>query len=122
MAKFSDLLTIKTYGRDVFIRGTPEDEDIQLAQEAMIEIAESVASQQYRLVVLDEANVAVRYGLIKVQQILDLLDQSPKGIEFIITGRHADPRLVARADLVTEMQEVKHYYQQGVKARVGVEK
>ena len=122
LAKFSDLLTIKTYGRDVFIRGTPEDEDIQLAQEAMIEIAESVASQQYRLVVLDEANVAVRYGLIKVQQILDLLDQSPKGIEFIITGRHADPRLVARADLVTEMQEVKHYYHQGVKARVGVEK
>ena len=122
LARFSDLLTIKTYGRNVFIRGTPEDEDIQLAQEALKEIAESVASEQYRLVVLDEANVAIRYGLIKVEQILDLLEQSPKGIEFIITGRHADPRLVARADLVTEMQEVKHYYHQGVKARVGVEK
>ena len=122
LARFSDLLTIKTYGRNVFIRGTPEDEDIQLAQEAMKEIAESVASEQYRLVVLDEANVAIRYGLIEVEQILDLLEQSHKGIEFIITGRHADPRLVARADLVTEMQEVKHYYQQGVNARVGVEK
>lgn len=122
LARFSDLLTIKTYGRDVFIRGTPEDEDIRLAQEAMQEIAASVASEQYRLVVLDEANVAIHYGLIRVEQILDLFDQSPKGIEFVITGRHADPRLIARADLVTEMQEVKHYYQQGVKARVGVEK
>ena len=122
LARFSDLLTIKTYGRNVFIRGTPEDEDIRLAQEAMQEIAASVASEQYRLVVLDEANVAIHYGLIRVEQILDLFDQSPKGIEFVITGRHADPRLIARADLVTEMQEVKHYYQQGVKARVGVEK
>ena len=122
LARFSDRLTIKTYGRNVFIHGNPEDEDIQLAQEAMKEIAESVASEHYRLVVLDEANVAVRYGLIKVEQILDLLEQSPKGIEFIITGRHADPRLVARADLVTEMQEIKHYYRQGVKARIGVEK
>ena len=122
LARFSDLLTIKTYGRNVFIRGTPEDEDIRLAQEAMQEIAASVASEQYRLVVLDEANVAIHYGLIRVEQILDLFDQGPKGIEFVITGRHADPRLIARADLVTEMQEVKHYYQQGVKARVGVEK
>lgn len=122
LARFSDLLTVKTYGRNVFIRGTPEDEDIRLAQEAMQEIAASVASEQYRLVVLDEANVAIHYGLIRVEQILDLFDQSPKGIEFVITGRHADPRLIARADLVTEMQEVKHYYQQGVKARVGVEK
>ena len=122
LARFSDLLTVKTYGRNVFIRGTPEDEDIRLAQEAMQEIAASVASEQYRLVVLDEANVAIHYGLIRVEHILDLFDQSPKGIEFVITGRHADPRLIARADLVTEMQEVKHYYQQGVKARVGVEK
>jgi len=122
LARFSDLLTIKTYGRNVFIRGTPEDEDIRLAQEAMQEIAASVASEQYRLVVLDEANVAIHYGLIRVEQILDLFDQSPKGIEFVITGRHAHPSLIARADLVTEMLEVKHYYQQGVKARVGVEK
>jgi len=122
LARFSDLLTVKTYGRNVFIRGTPEDEDIRLAQQAMQEIAASVASEQYRLVVLDEANVAIHYGLIRVEHILDLFDQSPKGIEFVITGRHADPRLIARADLVTEMQEVKHYYQQGVKARVGVEK
>jgi cob(I)alamin adenosyltransferase len=122
LARFSDLLTIKTYGRDVFIRGTPEDEDIRLAQEALQEIAASVASGKYRLVVLDEANVAIHYGLIGVEQILDLIKQSPQEIEFVITGRHADPRLIARADLVTEMQEVKHYYRQGVKARVGVEK
>lgn len=122
LARFSDLVTIETYGRNVFVRGTPEDEDIRLAQEAMQKITARVASGDYRLVVLDEANVAVHYGLIRLEQILDLIEQSPQEIEFVITGRHADPRLIARADLVTEMQEVKHYYLQGVKARVGVEK
>ena len=72
--------------------------------------------------VLDEANVAVHYGLITVDQILDLIDRRADGVELLITGRYAHPRLIERADLVTEMQEIKHYYHQGIKARVGVEK
>ena len=122
LAKFSDHLTIKTYGRNVFIKGEPEDEDRRLAQEAYQEIAEIVASGRYRLVVLDEANVAVHYGLITVDQILDLIDRKAEGVELIFTGRHAHPRLIDRADLVTEMREVKHYFHRGIKARKGVEK
>ena len=122
LAQFSDHLTIKTYGRNVFIKGEPEEEDRRLAQEAYQEIAEIVASGHHRLVILDEANVAVHYGLITVDQILDLIDRRAEGVELLITGRHAHSRLIERADLVTEMRGVKHYFDRGIKARVGVEK
>ncbi|NOQ43601.1 MAG: cob(I)yrinic acid a,c-diamide adenosyltransferase [Dehalococcoidia bacterium] len=122
LAKCSDRITIKTYGRNVFIKGKPEDEDVRLAQAAYKEIAEIVATGRYRLVVLDEANLAVHYGLITVEQILELTELRAEGVELVITGRYGHPRLLDRADLVTEMQEVKHYYKRGIKARVGVEK
>ena len=122
LAKCSDRITIKTYGRNVFIKGKPEDEDVRLAQAAYKEIAEIVATGRYRLVVLDEANLAVHYGLITVDQILDLIDRRAEGVELLITGRYAHSRLIERADLVTEMRGVKHYFDRGIKARVGVEK
>ncbi|MGD8993573.1 MAG: cob(I)yrinic acid a,c-diamide adenosyltransferase [Syntrophobacterales bacterium] len=122
LAQFSDHLTIKTYGRNVFIKGEPEEEDRRLAQEAYQEIAEIVAAGQYRLVILDEANVAVHYGLITVAQILDLIDRKAEEVELLITGRYAHSQLIERADLVTEMSAVKHYFDRGIKARVGVEK
>ena len=122
LAKFSDHLTIKTYGRNVFIKGKPEDEDRRLAQAAYEEIAEIVASGRYRLVILDEANVAVYYGLLSVDQILELIDRRAEGVELVITGRYAHSRLIDRADLVTEMREVKHYFARGIRAREGVEK
>jgi cob(I)alamin adenosyltransferase len=122
LTKFSDHLTIKTYGRNVFIRGKPEDEDIRLAQAAYKEIAEIVASGRYDLVILDEATVAAHYGLITVDQILDLIDRRAEGVELVITGRYAHSHLIDRADLVTEMREVKHYFHRGIKARMGVEK
>jgi cob(I)alamin adenosyltransferase len=122
LARFSDNLTIKTYGRNVFIRGEPNDEDRRLAQAAYKEIVEAVTSGRYRLVVLDEGNVAVHYDLITVDQILDLIERRAGGVELLITGRYAHSRLIDRADLVTEMQEVKHYYDKGITARVGVEK
>jgi cob(I)alamin adenosyltransferase len=119
---FSHLLTVKAYGRGVYIQGEPEDEDRRLAQAGIKEVGVIVTSDRYRLVVLDEVNVAVHYGLISVDQLLDLIHQRAEGVELVFTGRYAHPRLLDRADLVTEMQELKHYFQQGVKARVGVEK
>jgi cob(I)alamin adenosyltransferase len=122
LAKFSNGLTIKTYGRNVFIRGDPEEEDHRLAQAAYREISEIISSGRYRLVVLDEANVAVTYGLLSVEQILYLIDTRTRGVELVITGRDAHPSLIERADLVTEMREVKHYFSRGIRGRVGVEK
>lgn len=121
LPKCSDQLLLKCYGRPGLIRGEPGEEDRRLAQQGIHEVARVAASGDYQLVILDEANVAVHYGLVSVDQLLHLIDRRADGVELLFTGRHAHPRLVARADLVTDMQEVKHYYHQGVPARMGVE-
>ena len=74
------------------------------------------------MIVLDEANIAVYYKLFSLEDLLDFIDAKPENVELIITGRHADPKIIDRADLVTEMKEIKHYYRKGVEARVGIEK
>jgi hypothetical protein len=73
-------------------------------------------------VILDEANVAARYGLITTQELLELMALKPNKVELVITGRYADERVMQAADLVTEMREIKHYGKQGVIARRGIEK
>jgi cob(I)alamin adenosyltransferase len=82
---------------------------------------EALHSGRYDLVVLDEINVAIWFGLVGVEDVLDLLESRPPNVEVILTGRGAPQQLIDRADLVTEMQELKHYYQQGVTAREGIE-
>jgi cob(I)alamin adenosyltransferase len=86
-----------------------------------LEIREVIQSGDYEVVILDEANIATYFELFSVEELLDLIDVKPERVELIFTGRRADPRLIERADLVTEMREVKHYYQQGVLARHGIE-
>ena len=71
---------------------------------------------------LEEANVAVTCELFPVQKLLDLIDAKPDGVELVITGRGAAHPIIERADLVTEMKAIKHYFQKGVAARVGIEK
>ncbi len=78
-------------------------------------------SGRYDIVVLDEVNVALWFGLLTVGEVLAFLDQRPEGVEVILTGRRAPQELIDRADLVTEMREIKHYYQRGVLARDGIE-
>ena len=73
------------------------------------------------LVILDEANIATLFGLIDVEDLLNLMEKKPESLELIITGRYADLQVLERADLITEMKEIKHYYAQGVQARVGIE-
>ncbi len=78
--------------------------------------------RKIQLIILDEANIAVYYKLFSLDDLLAFIDAKPEDIELIITGRHADPKIIDRADLVTEMKEIKHYYQHGVEARKGIEK
>jgi cob(I)alamin adenosyltransferase len=73
-------------------------------------------------VILDEINGAAWFGLITVDDILQLIREKPVDVELVLTGRSADEQVIAAADLVTEMCEIKHYYQQGVLARLGIEK
>jgi cob(I)alamin adenosyltransferase len=115
-------ITVRQYGRECFIKGAPKEEDIRAARVGLMEVREIMLSGKYKVVVLDEANIATRYNLFSVDDLLDLIRVKPDDVELIITGRDADPRIIEAADLVTEMKEVKHYYHKGVSARDGIEK
>ena len=122
--KFEDLITVRQYGRGRFIRkgSNPDREDIILAAEGLKEVIEILKSGEYQLVILDEANIAVHFNLFPVSELLKIMDAKPDHVELVITGRNADTRVLERADLVTEMCAVKHYYDRGVRERTGIEK
>lgn len=116
-------ITIEQYGNFRCIRReevTPED--VARARQGLERAREAMLSGQYDIVVLDEVNVAIWFGLLTVEEVLAFLDQRPDGVEVVMTGRRAPQELIDRADLVTEMREVKHYYQAGVPARTGIER
>jgi cob(I)alamin adenosyltransferase len=121
--KFLPELTIHQTGRDNWIyRERLDPEDVRIARETL-DLARSVlTSGRYDLVILDEINGAAWFGLVSVDEILALVAVKPANVELVLTGRTADARVIAAADLVTEMREVKHYFRQGVQARTGIEK
>ena len=119
--QFLPMVEIKQYGLNCFIRNKPAKADIDGAQTGLREIKEIILSGKYDVVVLDEANIAVYYGLFSTQELIDIIKQKPTETEIVITGRYAAPELIEVADLVTEMKEIKHYYTQGVEARIGIE-
>jgi cob(I)alamin adenosyltransferase len=122
LKRFSDCITVEQFGLGRFYKGKPSPEDISAARKGLHRIKEVMSSGEYDLLILEEANVAVKCGLFDVEGLLELLNHKPEAIELVLTGRGADPRVIEKADLVTEMKAVKHYYFEGVKARVGIEK
>ena len=96
-------------------------EEREQARQALAAAREAMLSGKYDLVVLDEVNVAVAWKLVELDEVLGLIGDKPPGVELILTGRHADARLVKQADLVTEMVNIKHPYEKGIKARKGIE-
>ncbi|MFC1849195.1 cob(I)yrinic acid a,c-diamide adenosyltransferase [candidate division CSSED10-310 bacterium] len=122
LKKLSDFITIRQYGRDCFIYQEPTPEDITLARNGLQEVREILISGDYDLVILDEATIANHYNLFSVVELLQVIDSRSPHVELVITGRNADQRLIDKADLVTEMKEIKHYYQRGIQARTGIEK
>src|SRR5512143_1538821 len=117
-----DRITLRQYGTGFLMGKKPSKTAVQAARIGYEEVREALLSKRYEVVILDEANVAVRYGLITAQDLLELMAQKPKKVELVITGRYADERVIQAADLVTEMREVKHYREKGVSARRGIEK
>ncbi|NOY86902.1 MAG: cob(I)yrinic acid a,c-diamide adenosyltransferase [Deltaproteobacteria bacterium] len=116
-------LEIRPRGGEGFVGpGEPSEEDRFQAGVALAEAFDEADSGNWDVIVLDEINVAVHLGLIPLGEVLVLLDSRPDGLELILTGRMAPPGLMDRADLVTEMREVKHYFNAGVNARKGIEK
>jgi cob(I)alamin adenosyltransferase len=122
LERFSPQIKVKQYGRAKFIHSKPVEEDFNVARAGYEEIEEIIKSGQYDIVILDEANIAVHFKLLSVEDLLALINEKPDSVELVFTGRKADPKLIEKADLVTEMREVKHYYSEGVLAREGIEK
>jgi len=121
-ARLAPDLTLRYFGRPGLVNlNAPAREDLDLVREAWNLAREIIASGDYDLVVLDEINLALTYGLIPLQEALEALRRRPAWVEVVLTGRQAPPELVELADLVTEMRPLKHYYTAGVPARRGIE-
>jgi cob(I)alamin adenosyltransferase len=121
--KLAPYLRIIPAGRESFVhRKAPDPIDIKLAQKGWDLAKKLIISRKYQLVILDEINVAVKYGLIPLKDLIKVLKEKPKSVELVLTGRWANTQVIDMADLVTEMKEVKHYYNKGVESRVGIER
>jgi cob(I)alamin adenosyltransferase len=114
-------LVCRQYGKGCFIMREPEEDDLAAAGDGLADALNEMLSLKYQLVVLDEANVAVKLGVLEERALLSFVDKRPQSVELVITGRGAFEKLIEKADLVTEMKEIKHYYQNGVRARRGIE-
>jgi len=120
--KLSPCLTIRQKGQRTFVSKNHVDPlDLKLAREGFSLAKKAIESKEYDVVILDEINQAIDYGLVPLSNLLQLIDSKPETVELILTGRNAKPEVMEKADLVTEMVDRKHYYDRGVQARKGIE-
>lgn len=122
-AKLLRCVTIEQFGHPHFCRSTktPDEADLAMARQAFTRINELLSAPESDILIADEAITAVLFNLISEEDLLGLMARKPYGLELILTGRGATPKLIEAADLVTDMQEIKHYYTKGITARQGVE-
>lgn len=113
--------TMEQFGTDCFIYDKPTKADIKAAAVGLKRAGEILKSGEYDVIVLDEINIALFFELFKVEDVIKILKQRDPHVEVILTGRYATEEIIELADLVTEMKEIKHYFNQGVIARVGIE-
>lgn len=120
---FGDNFIMKQMGRGfVKVGGAETDpEDIKLVEEAWEESRREILSGKWDLIVLDEINYAISYGMLDPQKVVETLQQRPPMLHVILTGRNAHPSIIEAADTVTEMKQIKHAYEQGILAQRGIE-
>jgi cob(I)alamin adenosyltransferase len=119
--KFIPGITLRQYGRECFIEKEPVKEDIEAGRRGLSEVSAYIAKNQYDVVIFDEVCIALYYHLFTVDELLEIIQSRPETMEILMTGRYAPQELVDAADLVTEMNEIKHYYQKGINAREGID-
>jgi cob(I)alamin adenosyltransferase len=120
---FGDNFIMKQMGRGfVKVGGAePDPEDVRMVEAAWNESRDAILSGQWDLVILDEINYAITYGMLDPAKVVEALKQKPEMVHVILTGRNAHPTIVELADTVTEMRQVKHAYEKGVEAQRGIE-
>ncbi|HMM22743.1 MAG TPA: cob(I)yrinic acid a,c-diamide adenosyltransferase [Selenomonadales bacterium] len=108
-----------------FVRNCKDDaalaEHCSAAEETLREARREILAEQWDMIILDEINYAVKFGLVPLDKVLELLAMKPRPLHLVLTGREASQAVIDKADLVTEMREVKHPYKQGISAQVGIE-
>lgn len=114
-------ITLEQCGRGCFIKNQPGPKDIALAKAGLKKVGKAIAQKCYRLIILDEVNLALKLGLLDIEEVLDIIKKAPRKTELVLTGRYASPAILKIADLVSDIREVKHYYQKGIRARRGME-
>ncbi|KUK13375.1 MAG: ATP:corrinoid adenosyltransferase [bacterium 42_11] len=115
-------LEIVRFGRASFVdRNNPAEEDIEEAKRGFRFAYEVLKGGEYDLVILDEINVAVDYGLISLDEVLSLIEIKPPHVELVLTGRYAHSKIIEKADLVSEVMEIKHPYRRGIEMRRGID-
>ncbi len=114
-------IVVKQCGRGCFIKGKPEDEDIKCARNGFQAACKDIFSGKYDLVILDEINIALALGLLKAKDMSSLINRKPKKLEIVLTGRRCPASILKKADLITEMKEIRHPYKNGIIARKGIE-
>lgn len=123
LQKLHENLVFKRYGTDEFVlkKQPPSDALLKEVHEGLEEARQAMRSQRFDIIILDEVLVSIYFKLFNTQDILTFMDQKPPRVELVLTGRYCPPEIADKADLVTEMKEIRHYYSKGVLARKGIE-
>lgn len=122
LRKLKNSIKIEQFGRPRFVGQKITKEDKILAQKGLRKTKRVIESGKYNLVILDEINVVLSYGLLEEDEVIKIIKGKSKTQEIVLTGRNAPQSIIKLADLVTEMKEIKHYFSKGVKGRAGFEK
>ena len=119
----SEWISIEQFGGDEFVykKQLPGEEELDKAKRGLESAKEKMLSGEFDLIILDEAIVAIYFKLIETKDLVEFIKSKPENVELILTGRYCPEELIELADLVTEMKEVKHYYQKGITSRKGIE-
>ena len=119
--KFPDQVTIKAMGEGFTWDTQDRQRDLAAARGAWEMAKELIADESYKLILLDELNIVLRYDYLPLDEVLEVLRNKPRDTHVIVTGRNAKDEIIELADLVTEMTEIKHPFRAGVKAQAGIE-
>lgn len=121
LERFPDQVTIRAMGEGFTWETQDRARDIRAARAAWDEAKRMIADPAYKMILLDELNIVLRYDYLPLDEVLAVLKAKPKDLHLVVTGRNAKPELIEMADLVTEMTMVKHPFRDGVKAQAGIE-
>lgn len=118
-----EFITVEQFAGDDFVykKELPSKVELDKAKRGLAIAKQKMLSGKYHIIVLDEVCVSIYFGLFTDEEVLTFIKMKPEKVEIILTGRYCPDKIIEKADLVTEMKELKHYYQEGVKARKGIE-